>query len=255
MSDCSVHQSGPLTIAAGGIDTKRAPRAGALSVPLSADDDAISAPNGAAELVVMEDNVSMRQLQLFTHAEIAGWRDRTAARTYSPEAEAFRREHQRHRAWGLTRRHGDRLRRQRYTAAACTPTSTGLEASPTRPSPTPARAAPQRRPASSSPPRRRPPRHPPALTAAHTVTTSKPHQQADDEPATTTTNVTDKEQKPSTHRDDDNPPRAARHPVDTRRHPPRTSPDRRTRGPPRAPIARSRYPIVRLRRVACYAAE
>ncbi|HEV7709548.1 MAG TPA: hypothetical protein VGP16_15220 [Asanoa sp.] len=41
----------------------------------------------------------MRQLQLFTSAELAGMRDRTAARNYSPEGEEFRREHERHRAW------------------------------------------------------------------------------------------------------------------------------------------------------------
>ncbi|REF96819.1 hypothetical protein DFJ67_2812 [Asanoa ferruginea] len=38
-------------------------------------------------------------------------RDRTAARNYSAAGEEFRREHQRHRAWGLTRRHAERLRR------------------------------------------------------------------------------------------------------------------------------------------------
>ncbi|PRY19332.1 hypothetical protein CLV70_13536 [Pseudosporangium ferrugineum] len=54
---------------------------------------------------------SMRQLQLFTQAEIAGMRDRTASRAYSPEGQRFRLAHERHRAWGLTRRHNERLRR------------------------------------------------------------------------------------------------------------------------------------------------
>jgi hypothetical protein len=40
-------------------------------------------------------------------------RDRTASRSYSPAGEEFRREHERHRAWGLTQRHAERLRRLR----------------------------------------------------------------------------------------------------------------------------------------------
>jgi hypothetical protein len=42
----------------------------------------------------------MRQLQLFTSAELGRMRDRTASRNYSPEKDEFRREHERHRAWG-----------------------------------------------------------------------------------------------------------------------------------------------------------
>src|SRR4051794_38941187 len=53
----------------------------------------------------------MRQLQLFTPAEIAVMRDRTKSRNYSPAGEEFRREHERHRAWGLTQRHTLKLRR------------------------------------------------------------------------------------------------------------------------------------------------
>jgi hypothetical protein len=45
--------------------------------------------------------------------ELAVMRDRSASRKYSPEGEAFRREHERHRAWGLTQRHAERLRRSR----------------------------------------------------------------------------------------------------------------------------------------------
>lgn len=38
-------------------------------------------------------------------------RDRSKARNYSPEGEEFRREHQRHRAWGLTQRYAQKRRR------------------------------------------------------------------------------------------------------------------------------------------------
>jgi hypothetical protein len=40
-------------------------------------------------------------------------RDRTARKNYSPEAEEFRRQHARHREWGLAQRHGEKLRRLR----------------------------------------------------------------------------------------------------------------------------------------------
>jgi hypothetical protein len=60
----------------------------------------------------------MRQLQLFTSAELAGMRDRTASRSYSPERDQFRREHERHRAWGLIQRHGQRVRHLRNSACA-----------------------------------------------------------------------------------------------------------------------------------------
>jgi hypothetical protein len=59
------------------------------------------------------DNNRMRQLQFFTTAELAGMRDRTASRNHSPGRDKFRREHERHRAWGLTRRHAERLRHAR----------------------------------------------------------------------------------------------------------------------------------------------
>src|ERR1700754_4904793 len=57
------------------------------------------------------DNLFMRQLQLFTSAEMAKMRDRTRSRNYSPVIDEFRREHARHRAWGLERRHAEKLRR------------------------------------------------------------------------------------------------------------------------------------------------
>jgi hypothetical protein len=58
----------------------------------------------------LRDNCLMRQLSMFTPAELAGMRDRTASRNYSPSRDEFRREHERHRAWGLARRHASRLR-------------------------------------------------------------------------------------------------------------------------------------------------
>jgi hypothetical protein len=59
-----------------------------------------------------------RQLQFFTRSQVAEMRDRTASRSYSPEGEAFRREHERHRAWGLDRRHAEKLRRGRASSRA-----------------------------------------------------------------------------------------------------------------------------------------
>src|ERR1700733_14628947 len=50
-----------------------------------------------------------RQLELFSRSELASMRDRTRSRNYSPEAEQFRRDHARHRAWGLAQRHGFRM--------------------------------------------------------------------------------------------------------------------------------------------------
>jgi hypothetical protein len=55
----------------------------------------------------------MGQGALFGRSEIASMRDRTRSRKYSPAAEEFRREHERHRAWGLQRRHAEKLRRLR----------------------------------------------------------------------------------------------------------------------------------------------
>jgi hypothetical protein len=57
------------------------------------------------------DNCLMRQLSTFTRAQVAGMRDRTASRNHSPGRDQFRREHARHRARGLKRRHADRVRR------------------------------------------------------------------------------------------------------------------------------------------------
>jgi hypothetical protein len=51
----------------------------------------------------------MRQLELFSRAQLSVLRDRTRARNYSPEADAFRRAHERHRAWGLRQRHAQKM--------------------------------------------------------------------------------------------------------------------------------------------------
>jgi len=81
----------------------------------------------------------MRQLQLFTKAELAGMRDRTASRSYSPGREQFRREHERHRAWGLARRHAERLRHARNNPrnprATSTPALSRTPAQPAQPQP------------------------------------------------------------------------------------------------------------------------
>src|SRR4051794_14683733 len=52
----------------------------------------------------------MGQLGFFTKVQLAEMRDRTKSRHYSPQADAFRRKHERHRAWGLTQRHARKLR-------------------------------------------------------------------------------------------------------------------------------------------------
>jgi hypothetical protein len=55
----------------------------------------------------------MGQTSLFSRSEVAAMRDRTASRKYSAAREEFRREHERHRHWGLQRRHAEKLRRLR----------------------------------------------------------------------------------------------------------------------------------------------
>jgi hypothetical protein len=62
---------------------------------------------------------------VFGRSEIAGMRDWAAARNHCPERDAFRREHERHRAWGLRRRHAAKLRhvRQHQPAPPTAPAS------------------------------------------------------------------------------------------------------------------------------------
>ncbi|WP_203833420.1 hypothetical protein, partial [Actinoplanes regularis] len=61
--------------------------------------------------VAAKDDSYMRQLQLFTTAQLSTMRDRTKRRNYSAEADEFRREHEKRRAWGLTQRHARKLHR------------------------------------------------------------------------------------------------------------------------------------------------
>lgn len=61
----------------------------------------------------------MRQLPLFSPAELTSMRDRTRSRNYSAEREEFRRDHERRRAWGLVRRHEQKLRRAHGEACTC----------------------------------------------------------------------------------------------------------------------------------------
>jgi len=48
-------------------------------------------------------------------------RDRSRARNYCASRDEFRRTHERHRAWGLQRRHAERLRQLRDREAGCWP--------------------------------------------------------------------------------------------------------------------------------------
>jgi hypothetical protein len=52
-----------------------------------------------------------RQLSLFSPSELAEMRDRTKKRNYSPELEAFRRDHQHRRDHGKAQRHAARIYR------------------------------------------------------------------------------------------------------------------------------------------------
>jgi len=72
------------------------------------------------------------QMSLFNRAEIAGMRDWSAARNHCPERDAFRREHERHRAWGLQQRHAAKLRHVRRERSA-PPTDPATRSDPTRP--------------------------------------------------------------------------------------------------------------------------
>ncbi|MBB4763729.1 hypothetical protein BJ971_004285 [Actinoplanes digitatis] len=115
------------------------------------------------------DNEYMRQLQFFTSSELAAMRDRTASRNYSPERDEFRREHERHRAWGLTQRHARRLRQLRGRGYGRT-TAGPDEQRPENPQPT--------RPAGST--HAKPARHPaPSHTTATHHGVSRPPDRKD----------------------------------------------------------------------------
>src|SRR3954451_21964875 len=49
------------------------------------------------------------QRELFSRAEITAMYDATRRRNYSPAGEQFRKEHKRHRDWGLEQRHRKKL--------------------------------------------------------------------------------------------------------------------------------------------------
>jgi hypothetical protein len=51
----------------------------------------------------------MSQLSLFSRTELASMLDPSKARNYSPEREAFRRDHQRRRDHGKAQRHAARI--------------------------------------------------------------------------------------------------------------------------------------------------
>jgi hypothetical protein len=85
----------------------------------------------------------MRQLQFFTREELAGMRDRTRSRRYSPTAEEFRRTHEQHRDWGLIQRHNAKRRRLNSPAGLPVPSPQDPTPSPpakppVKPSPAPA---------------------------------------------------------------------------------------------------------------------
>jgi hypothetical protein len=68
--------------------------------------------------ILGRDNLMVAQMSLFSRGDLAEMRDRTAARNYSAERDAFRREHERHRAWGLRQRHARKLVRSGWGASA-----------------------------------------------------------------------------------------------------------------------------------------
>jgi hypothetical protein len=93
----------------------------------------------------LRDDVSVSQMELFSRAQLAAMRDRTRRRNYSAEAEQFRRDHQRHRAWGLQQRQDRKLSLAYGSTAAAwaefqrragEATSPSTPARPTRPIPT-----------------------------------------------------------------------------------------------------------------------
>ena len=103
----------------------------------------------------------MRQLQLFTTAELATMRDRTKSRNYSPGRDEFRRDHQRRRAYGLARRHAASLWRAHHRShpvpPAARPTVPRRDDHAPAASPSPRLASPLPQPASPLPQSASPP--------------------------------------------------------------------------------------------------
>ena len=86
---------------------------------------------------------------MFSRAEITSMRDRTAARNYSAAGEEFRREHERHRAWGLRRRYAEKMRRAERNVSA-SPAASAVRDDPGRPASTVAPLSAQRPPPSTT---------------------------------------------------------------------------------------------------------
>ncbi|BBH71705.1 hypothetical protein ACTI_83900 [Actinoplanes sp. OR16] len=80
----------------------------------------------------------MTQLALFPTNHL---RDRTLRRNHSPEADEFRRAHERHRAWGLAQRHARRLRHLSEKSGRAAATTVSAEAPPAGTEVVPDRAA------------------------------------------------------------------------------------------------------------------
>ena len=133
----------------------------------------------------------MAQLQLFTPAELAGMRDRTKARNYSPEAENFRRVHEGHREWGLRQRYARKARRlansTRDVVAPTTtseyrtdkppggsPVATPAPARPPKPAAPDPAPSPRRPTGPGRPPRREAPTKVPRPAEKHQPPTSRP---------------------------------------------------------------------------------
>jgi hypothetical protein len=84
----------------------------------------------------------MGQASLFSRAQISAMRDHTASRNYCAARDEFRREHERHRAWGLQRRHAEKLRRLRQGGTPTSRPSSVPEPTPPPAAPTGQQAAP-----------------------------------------------------------------------------------------------------------------
>jgi len=94
-------------------------------------------------------------------------RDRTRSRRHSPANEAFRQEHQRHRDWGLARRHAEKLRRMQGGATAPQQRTAGTNHEGRTPAPSPA-PIPRMPSAPSAPSAPRTPRTPRTPSARRT---------------------------------------------------------------------------------------
>jgi len=156
-------------------------------------------------------------------------RDRTATRNYSAERDAFRREHERHREWGLQQRHAAKLRRAQRERTA-PPTALTTRTDQTRPT-TPTGQAPARQ---AQPPRVSPPQAPPpAATPARAAATKAAPLETATAPAPPAAAVQTPARKPQPL--GTRPPRAAA--PAPRAQPAATPANRSSRTPPAQPAA------------------